>query len=197
MSNRAVLSSRMCLRAVSLYENVTDGMTLRLLVLSLIVWAVGCVSYQPHAWTRSQARAPTAEQLPAGKLSGVRITEIAAAVRLLEDVEYVPLDDAAVKRFAKNEIHKSPGEIVFLVRGVSWSAPPLFREIYFDTETRTLYVDSYTYNGEIFIPGKRLSLASPIIVCLGFSPVAIVPNATIGGDRIVARFVRREGWREE
>lgn len=172
-------------------------MTLRILIFCTVLAASGCISYQPHGWTRSQTRAPGIQQLSPEKLSAVRTEEVREAIRLLEHVDSVLLDDASVKRFARHRIRKSLGEGVFLVRGVSWSTPPLFREVYFDKATRTIYVDSYTYNGEIFIPGRRLSAPSPIIVCLEVAASTVVPTATIGGDRIAARSLRKQAWRED
>lgn len=174
-------------------------MKLRHLVLGFFVVALagGCITYVPHAWTRSQSREPGARLLSTMKLSSVRKEKMARAIQLLENAEFVSLDDESAKQFAKQKVQRSPGEAIFLIRGVSWSRPPLFREIYVDEATRTIYVDSYTYNGEIFIPGKSFSEPSPIIACLRFTPSAVIPNAIIGGDRIAGRSLRKDVWREE
>lgn len=189
---------RICGLPTIIVRNWVSGvdMTLRLFILSFTLFTSSCISYQPHVWTRSQPREPSIQQLSIEKLAGVSAEELPQAIQLLEHAEYVLLDDTSVKRFAKHRIHKSAGENIFLVRGVSWSRPPLFREVYFDETTRTIYVDSYTYNGEIFIPGKRYSEPSPIIVCITFTPSAVFPTAIIGGDRIAGRSFHKEAWRE-
>jgi hypothetical protein len=157
----------------------------------------GCISYEPHAWTRGHPQPENRQQLPFDRISAVKAEAMPEAVALLESSDYVLLDDASLALLAKHPLRRVAGENAYLVRAVSWSEPPLFRTIYFDGASRTLYVDSYTFNGEIFIPGKRVSEPSPIIVCLDFVPSAVIPDAIIGGDRILALSFRDEAWTKE
>lgn len=90
----------------------------------------------------------------------------------------------------------SENETPYLVRGVSWSQPPLFSIVAYDRATLALHVQQYTYSGEIFIPGKRMSSASPMIVILSGHLEAVFPDAILGGDRIAGLSYSEKAWRE-
>ncbi len=121
-------------------------------------------------------------------MRGVRDTELSSAVARLAKVDYIELTEADMRRFAKRLIEPSDGERIYLVRGISWvNHPPQFRKVYTDESRNALYVVGYTWGGEILTPFKKhVSVASPVIVSITFTPSVVIPKAVIGGDTVLA-----------
>ena len=157
-------------------------------LIVLILAVAGCASYEPHVWSRPEKPESSVKPIAADRLRGVRDTELSYAVTLLANVDYIELTEEDVKRLAKGSIEPSDSEKIYLVRGVSWlNHPPHFRKVYIDESTKALYVVGYTWGGEILIPfQKRVSVASPVIVSIMFTPSVVIPKAVIGGDTVFA-----------
>ena len=157
----------------------------------------GCRSFTAHPWTQAaQFDSSRAVYIHPEKFSRVRAEREAEAIRMLETEPFILLLQKEYRELAKDVKTPEPDERVYLVRGVSWSRPPLFTMAAVNLDDRTLYVLQYTYNGEIYIPGHWESQASPLIVIVEGEISGVVPDAVWGGDWVMGRSFSEYAWSE-
>ena len=180
-----------------------------LIFLLVLIIISGCQSFCPHPWTTTIKVKygnwfevfdnPNIEYISLENLSRVKDADQADAIRRLESDQYLRLSKEEYIQLSQNPKQLKGNEIPFLVRGVSWSKPPLFSLVTLDRSNGTLYAIQYTYNGEIYIPGKYESIPNPIIAVLDVQVSQVIPDAVWGGDWIMGRagWSSDKAWKED
>jgi hypothetical protein len=157
---------------------------------------LGCRSFEAHPWTVDSTPPEEAGFVRSDLLSRVNESQLTEAIKLLKDNSFIKLTEEQYQHFSSDP-KKIPADYKpFLARGVSWGNPPMCTLVYYDMQTNHLHIDQYTYNLEIYIPGKYKSLPNPMIFLAEKEPVKIIPNAIWGGDRIVGLLTHPYAWKE-
>ena len=170
---------------------------MRIIILTAYLLLSSCASHTAHPWAKAREPRSKSCEVSPKKITNVKTEEIAFAASLLSDREFVSLEKSILTKISDRQLKSSESDSAFLIRGVSWSQPPLFRKVYVEADDKTVNVNSYTYNGEIFIPGNRSSVQSPVIVLLPFTPTNAYCDAVIGGDRIMGMYLHQKVRNEE
>ncbi len=167
---------------------------------ALIALAVGgCVRYTPHPWAQEfEFEDQDVEFVAPAKLTGVRCERQVDAIDMLERGTFLRLTAEEYAALSRDPIELADDERPYLVRGVSWSEPPMFSIVAVDHERRVLYVTQYTHNWEMAWPGLHWKMRPrPVIVVLEQEIGDAMTRAVIGGDMVLGFWLRyREFWRE-
>jgi len=165
------------------------------------VFLSGCQSFEYHPWQENKSRfTPTditnRDYVTPDNLFRPTKNQSAAAIELLQDCSQVKLSPDEFKKLTGTELAASKTNAPYLIRGVTWGVPHSYSLVYFSRATDVLYIEQYTYNGELYIPGKYESVAHPVIAILSKEPNDIVPNAIWGGDWIMRGLFSPHSWKE-
>ena len=157
---------------------------------------LGCRSFETHHWTIESKPPKEVEYVKPEFLSRVNESVITEAIELLEENSFVELTEEQYELFSSNP-KKIPDDYKpFLARGVSWSNPPMCTLVYYDKETNHLHIEQFTFNFEIYIPGKYKQSPNPVIFLAKKAPTKVIPDAIWGGDRILSISNHPYAWKE-
>jgi hypothetical protein len=163
----------------------------------------GCRSFSPHPWTRDQPswtaveKRGEVEYVRANNLTRVKPEFYAKAVAMLATVSAVRLPPEQLQTLATDPSSRGPGLTPFLLRGVTWTNPPLYTIVYWKRDGTSICIEQYSWDGEIYVPGHFASVAKPVIAFLDREPTAVFPRAILGGDRIMTEMAAPYAWGEE
>jgi hypothetical protein len=152
----------------------------------------GCLAPpKHHPWEMSRDEAKQLHgvadwpQLSTNDYVRVSDAQIPTAVALLHDLPFVHLDAPRVASFAPNFPHESrPNLEPYLVRGASFSVPPAYTVVQFETTGKSLFIEQATYDGEMMMPFRWVADPDALVVWLPYRPEHVYPEALLGGDGI-------------
>jgi hypothetical protein len=109
----------------------------------------------------------------------------ADAVALLQEHAFVQLEASQFAEFAPAlQVPSERGAQPYLVRGVSFSSPPLYTIVRHDLATGRLLVQQFTYDGEMLMPFRWVAEPNALVVILPRPPEHVYSDAVLGGDWI-------------
>ena len=119
-------------------------------------------------------------------------TQRTQAVAMLKDVSFVALEPSQVATLAPQfNAPTNPALRPYLVRGASYSIPPMYTVLQFDDAGSNLSVEQYTYNGEMLMPFRWVAEPDAIVTFLPRAPEHVFPGAMLGGD-VIFRIIPRQ-----
>lgn len=170
-----------------------------LLAGAALVTLSGCLAPpKPHPWQAgreelAEVRAATS-WVKVSTNDYVRVPDERRleAVALLEAQPLVPLTAAQASTFAPFMVPPDrPAARPYLIRGTTFSFRPAYTVIRWQAETHRLWVQQFTYNGEMLWPTRWIAEPNAFVIYLDRTPAQIIPDAPLGGDWIF----RGSDWR--
>lgn len=161
-----------------------DAMKTAVAVVLAALTAAACQRYTVHPWHGDAGFDREAVQFVApAKLSRVREELEDDAIRQLTEVPFVRLSPASFASLSDEPKALADHEIAYLLRGVTWSRPPMFSVVALNAAQGVLHVVQYDYSGELLIPFMvHESVAYPVIAILDREIVDVRSGAVTGGD---------------
>ncbi len=178
------------------------------IILSLsyfLLFITGCqqVQVKMHPWQYSGnqfavfLKVNDWDVVPSRHLGRVSSEYISEAEKKLEMSEFIRISPEYAKKICsktnfKNIENCSP----YLIRGVSYNNCPAY-SIVKKNKDSWIYIYQATYDGEIYIPGRKyVPVESPIVIYLNENPKKVFSVADVGGDRIFRGVDFKSTWEE-